>query len=322
MASLSPNQGLPLIGSSAEANRLRSEIVRAAPSDAPILLTGESGTGKDRVAHEIHLAGPNARQPFITLNTSGMPDDILDRELFGPPGNGHTARYPAVPRFLWMAQGGTLLLDDIGRTSPVLQARLRHLIRSGTLVDPDGRQVRFTARLIAASNSDLAEALRTDRLRRDLYDSLAVIHVELPPLRDRGRDAGEIAAALYPRFLAEAGHAPQPLPAALAARINTHPWPGNVRELLNVLRRIALSPDDAPDLPAESLGDLRGGDGVTTALAGLSFAKIERQVILDAIERNRGSVQKAADELELAASTLYRKLKAWQEDFGNPPTLN
>ena len=287
-----------------------------AGSDQSLFIGGESGTGKDLLARAIHDASGRDGS-FVTLNGSAVPDGILDREIYGPPGPEAPTAYAAVPRFLSQAQGGTLYLDDVCRMSAAVQARLLELLRTGRIVRADGASARFTARIIAATNSDLAASLRESRLRRDLYDHLAVNQIVLPPLRHRDGDAGQIAAAVFPDQLANFGFPVQSLAARTIARINALPWPGNVRQLLNVLRRMALTPEAASGRGAELPPDVLA-DAATPATARppeaplRTFDEIERQAILDAIDRYGGSVQKAADELELAASTIYRKLKFWQ----------
>jgi DNA-binding NtrC family response regulator len=160
--------------------------------------------------------------------------------------------------------------------------------------------------------------LRTGRLRRDLYDRLSVIQIDVPPLRAGRGDAAEIAAEVFAEVVERFGLPPTRLSVATLARMNALPWPGNVRQLTNVLRRMALAPAAAgghgPDLPNDVLSDVGPDEGPREEQAtGGSFVEIERRAILNAISRHGGSVQKAAEELELAASTIYRKLKAWQE---------
>ena len=305
-----------LIGSDPATRRMLEDAAVAAGHDAPLLLVGESGTGKDMLAAAIHAASAFANGAFVTFNASGLPDDILDRELFGASGPSAPPAYPSVPRFLAAAQGGTLYIDDLCRTSPQLQSRLLQLLRDESYVTEDGERRPFSARIISATNVPVAQSLHQGRLRRDLYDLLSSGLLNLPPLRERQGTALDIAVTVYPRLLARAGHPAAPLPEAMLHRLASLPWPGNVRELLNVLRRMALSPEAAdgrvPAIPADVLAE--GGEAAPTDTdEPATFAEIERRAILAAIARNNGSVQRAADELELAASTLYRKLKSWNE---------
>jgi DNA-binding NtrC family response regulator len=208
-----------LIGSSPALLALRAAIGPAAATDTPLFLAGESGTGKDRVAQLIHAASPRAGASLVTLNGSALPDDILDREIYGNAGPGTPQPYPSVPRYLALAQGGTLYVDDICRTSPVLQARLLHLIRTARIVDEGGIEQPFTARIIAATNTDLGECLSRGRLRRDLYDMLSAGLIEFPPLRARGADAAQIAARVFPELQRRLGLPQVPLSTATLARI-------------------------------------------------------------------------------------------------------
>lgn len=301
------------IGSSSAAKRIISRLPGIAASGVPVLIAGESGTGKDMVAQAIHALSAARDGPFVTLNASAVPDDILDRELHGGPPD-RQAAYPAVPRYLESAQRGTLYIDDVCRMSPVLQARLVHLLQARQYIDGNGRPRPFAARLIAASNMPLTECLKDHRFQRDLFDRIAVEVLTLPPLRERGGDAVEIARRVYPRIRAELGLPPAELDDCLLARIAAQGWPGNVRQLLNTLRRMALAGDlpagQGQDLPPELLGEIVYDPGSERPPRRL--VEIEQQAIYEAIRRNRGSIQRAAEELDMAPSTIYRKLKSWQ----------
>jgi DNA-binding NtrC family response regulator len=309
-----------ILGSSAALRRILDQAAQAAAESGSLFLTGESGTGKDLLARAIHAASGRAAGPFVVLNAGALPDDILDREISGDPGTGRAPPYPAVQRHLGEASGGTLYLDDICRMPERTQGRLIEAIKSGRVLGPDGSSRQFTARLIAATHSDLSRNLREGRLRRDLYDLLSLSVIAVPPLRARDGDAARIAAEVWPTLLRARGLPQVSLSDSLLARLDAMPWPGNVRQLLNVLHRMALSPEVAaghgPSVPPDVLTDAGNGLGRAPPQEPRSFGEIERQAILDAIERNGGSVQKAADELGLAASTIYRKLKSWQR----PPT--
>ncbi|MCR8723006.1 sigma 54-interacting transcriptional regulator [Frigidibacter sp. ROC022] len=310
-----------MLGSSPALRTMLDRARAAARSDQPVFLWGESGTGKDLLAQAIHAGSSRASGNLVILNAGAVPDDILDREIYGDPGAGQPPRYPSVPPYLAQAQGGTLYIDDVCRMSLHLQARLLALLRRGWIARSDGRSERFTARLISATNTSPTTALKEGKLRRDLYDMLAVEPLNLPPLRARDSDASEIAAQVYPTLLEGFGFPPQKLPPRILARIDSLPWPGNVRQLLNVLRRMALSAEAAAgrsaDLPIELLSEsVPEMAPASTQAPARSFAEIERRAILEAIERNDGSVQRAADELALAASTIYRKLKGWQQQNG------
>lgn len=311
-----------MLGSSRALRTMLEQAAVVSISDQPVLLWGESGTGKDLLAQAIHAASRRAAGALVFLNASAVPDDILDRELYGDAIPDQPPRYPSVPRFLAEAQGGTLCIDDVCRMSQPLQARILELLRIGRIVHSDGTSEPFDARLIAATNVPPSIALQDGRLRRDLHDLLAVLVLDLPPLRARDGDASEIATRTYPALLERFGFPPHNLPPRILARIDALPWPGNIRQLLNVLRRMALTAEAAEgrpsDLPIELLPEL-GSTPLKAATRdeARSFAAIERRAILDAIERNDGSIQRAADELAVAASTIYRKLKGWQRQNGD-----
>ena len=304
-----------IVGSSPALLRILEQAALDAAGTGAVFLIGESGTGKDLLARAIHAASVRAAGPFVVLNAGALPDDILDREISGDPGTGRVPPYRSVQRHLGEASGGTLYLDDICRMPERTQGRLLEAIRSGRILGPEGEARRFDARLIAATHSDVPRALADGRLRRDLYDHLSLSVIHLPPLRVRDGDVALIALEVWPRILARHHLTGLPLSPSLLARLDTLPWPGNVRQLRNVLHRMALSPEVASGqeavLPADVLGDLGPPPGDSAAPEPCSFAEIERHAILSSIERNGGSVQKAAEDLRLAASTIYRKLKSW-----------
>lgn len=300
-----------MLGESSEMRRLLSLAAIAANDSEPLLLFGESGTGKDILARAIHDASPNASQPFVTLNAAAKPADLLDRELLGPAAT-QGERYPQVPRHLMLSMGGTLYLDDICRIPLETQIRLLDFLRNPRIVTPDGRDKAWSGRIISATNIDPRQAIREGKFRRDLYDHLAVGYLYLPPLRQRPEDIAEIASKMYPQVLADFGLPTRELSSRLIAQLAALPWPGNTRELMNALRRMALTPEAArgelPDLPADFRVE---PSGVGAAVETLTFDEIERRAILSALDRHDGSVPRASEELRLAASTIYRKLKSW-----------
>lgn len=318
LTALAPDQRLrPLrpqgmLGNSAELNRVLTLAAMAATDSVPLMLYGESGTGKDMLARAIHDASSRADKPFVALNAAAKPADLLDRELLGPSETRSTQAYPQVPRHLMLSIGGTLYLDDVCRIPLETQIRLLDFLRNPRIITPDGREREWTGRIISATNIDPRQAIREGKFRRDLYDQLAVGYIYLPPLRQRPEDAAEIASKMYPRVLADFGLPHRELSSRLVAQLAALPWPGNMRELLNALRRMALTPEAArgelPELPADFRVE-PSSDGRPSEV--LTFDEIERRAILTALDRHDGSVPRASEELQLAASTIYRKLKAW-----------
>ncbi len=309
-----------LIGSSPAMRALRRRLARVARSEATVLLTGESGAGKELCAESIHAASPRAAGPFVPVNCGAIPAELIEAELFGHRRGAFTGAVADRPGAAQAASGGTLFLDELCELPLASQTRLLRFLETGAVTrvgDPTPRAA--DARIVAATNRDPAAEMAAGRLREDLYWRLHVLPVHAPPLRERGEDAVEIARALLPRLAAEERVPVPRLGPEAEAAIRAHRWPGNVRELANALRRavvlgegeaatpellgLAASPAPAPE---------NGAEGAAEALLGLPFAEIERLVISAAIRR-WGSAPKAARALGLSPSTLYRKQEGWAE---------
>jgi two-component system response regulator HupR/HoxA len=312
-------------------NAVCDMIRRVAPYDLSIMVTGESGTGKEMVARAIHYESGRAERPFITENCGALPDTLLESELFGYKRGAFTGAVEDRIGLFQQADGGTLFLDEIGETSPAFQVKLLRVLQEGEF-RPLGsnRAVRVDVRVIAATNRDLEEDVRTGRFREDLYYRLATIAVHVPPLRQRAMDLPLLAKALLDssaRALGKQidGFAPETF-AALAA----YAWPGNVRELQNEILRMAALADDTrlgPDLlsarvlrpiapPADFLltGAVDGEKGQKTMLDDVTgnlreqMEQLELRVLQAAMQRHRGNKSRAARELGLSRVGLRAKL--------------
>ena len=307
-----------LLGQSAPMVALRRRLARIARSEATVLVTGESGTGKELCAEAIHAASSRAGAPFIALNCGAIPAELIEAELFGARRGAYTGAVADRPGAVRAADRGTLFLDEICETPLALQTRLLRFLESGeaqALGETAPRVV--DVRVIAATNRDPAAEVAAGRLREDLYFRLHVLPVEAPPLRDRGEDVIEIAAAMLARVAGEEGRAAPELTAAARAALLAHRWPGNVRELRNAIRRAVVlgderrvEPDDLGLAPAPGAPSADRLEAAANALTALPFAEIERLVI-DAAIRRFGSAPKAARALGLSPSTLYRKQEVW-----------
>jgi DNA-binding NtrC family response regulator len=284
-------------------------IDRVAPTESAVLILGESGTGKELVARAIHERSGRAIRPFVPIHCGALPREVLESELFGHEKGAFTGAVGAKPGLIELADGGTLFLDEIGDMEPDSQVKLLRVLETGAFFRVGGtRPRRVDVRLVAATNRDLAEALKTGQFRQDLYYRINTITVTLPPLRDRREDI----AVLARHFLeSNAAYGVKRLsPAALAA-LEAYAWPGNARELLHVIERgLILSKDDEitpADLPPEVTG-AAPADAPAVVSSAASLENMERQHIVATLRQVSGHRGKAAALLGIDPKTLYRKI--------------
>jgi len=323
--------GSDFLGSSDAMARVQGKIQSVAQSMATVFITGESGTGKELCAQAVHRQSARAAGPFIALNCGAIPQDLLESEVFGHIKGSFTGAISDKPGAAAAADGGTLFLDEVCEMVPALQTKLLRFLQTST-VQPVGatRPRKVNVRIVCATNRDPLDAVRRGQFREDLYYRLYVVPIHMPPLRERADDIIEIAEAALTRFAAEEGRDFGGLSPDVEDLFRAHPWPGNVRQLLNVIRNVVVlnegghvTPDMLPDdLFADrampDAADLRPALAAVPGLAddndilsGLTMAQIERRAVLCALSRHNGSVPRAARELDVAPSTLYRKLAAW-----------
>jgi transcriptional regulator with PAS, ATPase and Fis domain len=302
---------------------------------ATVFITGESGTGKELCALAVHRHSPRAAGPFIALNCGAIPQDLLESEVFGHIKGSFTGAISDKPGAAAAADGGTLFLDEVCEMVPALQTKLLRFLQTST-VQPVGatRPRKVNVRIVCATNRDPMDAVRRGQFREDLYYRLYVVPIHMPPLRERANDTIEIAEAALARFAAEEGRRFDGLSPRVRDLFRGHEWPGNVRQLLNVIRNVVVlneggivTPEMLPDnlfagrLPAAGQAvpakTVQPGDPAPDdPFAGLTLAEVERRVVLAALSRHDGSVPRAARELDVAPSTLYRKLVAWGAPSG------
>ncbi|MBM4060173.1 MAG: sigma-54-dependent Fis family transcriptional regulator [Planctomycetes bacterium] len=284
------------------------DLARIAASDAAVLLAGETGTGKEVFANLLHRWSARAAGPLVSVNVAALPEGLVESELFGHEKGAFTGAAAARIGQLQAASGGTLFLDEVGEMPLLMQPKLLRALQSRT-VTPLGsrteREVDF--RLVTATNRDLEAEVQAGRFRQDLYYRIAVITVEIPPLRERPEDVLPLAQ----RCLQQHGH--KRLSPAAAARLVAYGWPGNVRELENTMLRAAiLAPGDVvlpENLPPNLLaGPLRGPTDAR------SLAEIERQAILAELERTGGNRSEAARRLGISRRKLLYRLKDYRVD--------
>ena len=332
-----PNAMASMIGQAPAMQEVFRSIGRLAGSSMTVLITGESGTGKELVARALHDHSPRAHKPFVALNTSAIASELLESELFGHEKGAFTgAESRRIGRFE-QANGGTLFLDEIGDMSPALQTRLLRVLAESEFYRVGGQTpIRVDVRVIAATNQDLARAVKESRFREDLYHRLNVIRINTPPLRQRREDI----PALLQHYLAEAGDelgtAPKTVDAEALETLQAFDWPGNVRQLVNAARRLTVTAPGsvitAQDIPGDFGGDASSTGGARewtrmlaswadrqqqstgTPLLDAALPEFEKTLIELALTRTNGHRQEAAKLLGWGRNTLTRKMKALHLD--------
>ncbi|WP_068826940.1 sigma-54 interaction domain-containing protein [Pseudomonas sp. BMS12] len=303
------------IGSSPASLEVKRRARRGATSDSPVLLLGETGTGKELLAHAIHSASPRAHKPFVGVNCAAIPENLLEAEFFGTaPGAFTGADRKGRPGKLQIAQGGTLFLDEIGDMPLPLQSKLLRVLQEKEFEPVGSNEIRRSdVRLIAATSLDLESAVAEGRFRADLYYRLNVLPIPLPPLRERLDDLPALCEAVLEELPGQ-----HDLDADALALLSSHAWPGNIRELRNVLERAALLGDE----PLLSAAALRTAIGRLSPLPKVASAAhsaavgdfyraretFERELIRQALAETANNVPEAARRLGLGRSTLYKKM--------------
>ncbi|MGH8297815.1 MAG: sigma-54-dependent transcriptional regulator [Steroidobacteraceae bacterium] len=284
---------------------------RVAVSEVPVLLTGESGSGKSLLARWIHRHSPRARGPFVSVNLGGLAETLFESELFGHVKGAFTdARSDRVGR-IERASGGTMFLDEISNITPAQQARLLHVLEDRTFERLGETLPRAAdARILAATNADVRQLIRDGRFREDLYFRLNTVEIALPPLRARRDDIPLLAAYYLARYAKESGREPLTLTDGASRALETYDWPGNVRELAHVMQRaVLLAKGDAIEVADLRLAESDAGE----TLENLTLEQAERYVIQRALESCGGDVAAAAVKLGMSRSALYRRLEKLRE---------
>jgi len=308
-------QGVQLVGQSPPIEALRSTIRRVANTELAILILGENGTGKEVVSQSVHYLSPRREQPFIAVNCAAISETLLESELFGHEKGAFTDAHESRQGKFELASGGTLFLDEIGDLSLGGQAKLLRVLEEKVVVRVGGsKPIHTDARVIAATNQNLAEMVRAKRFRQDLFFRLNVVSLELPPLRDRDGDIMMLAKHFLVDFCRKAHRKPLEFSHAAVKRMEGHSWPGNVRELRNLMERLAyLSASDT--IEAEDLAFILApaGEGPAFVSPDLPLTeatdKFQIEYIKKAIQRCKNNMSDAAERLGLHRSNLYRKMR-------------
>jgi two-component system response regulator HydG len=308
-----------LVGDSPSVRRVNELIARVAPTDASVLIHGETGTGKELVARALHDASLRASGPFVAINCAAVPANLLESELFGHTRGAFTDAKSQRAGLFVEASGGTLFLDEIGDMPLDMQAKLLRCLQERT-VRPLGSntEVPFDTRIITATHRDLEIEIGEQRFRQDLYYRVNVVRIDLPPLRERGSDVLKLAAFFLDKFAKQSGRSKVALSAQVAERLLAYDWPGNVRELENCMERVvALARFDQAaidDLP-EKIRAYRPDRFVLSADQTeevMTIDELERRYIMRVIKLVDGNKSRASQLLGLDRRTLYRKLDRYR----------
>jgi len=293
----------------------RELLSRVAPSDSSVLISGETGSGKEMAAKLLHARSPRHGRPFVVVECAALQEDLLQSELFGHERGAFTGADRAKPGLFEVANGGSIFLDEIGEVSPAAQVKLLRVLDASTFRRVGGTaELHVDVRVIAATNRDLTALVRQGLLREDLYYRLRTIAVEMPPLRARAGDVELLAGHFVRRLNARYGFEKR-IGAEAMALLHRHPWPGNVRELLHAVEAAAILCTGVEILPAHLPGPIRG-DGTTAAAPEpgssgslASLAELERQHIERVLGACGGRRAQAASTLGISERNLYRKLR-------------
>lgn len=291
---------------------------RVATTDANVLVTGESGVGKDALAFYIHAKSKRASESFVKIDCGTLPSGLLEAELFGYERGAFTGATEEKPGRLEASHRGTLVLDEIAHLSNDSQAKLLRVIETREFERLGGRKtIKVDARLIALTNVDLTDAVRRQHFREDLYYRLHVVQIEVPPLRDRREDLPELAQSFASAYSAKHGRKANDLSAEAVAMLRDYQFPGNVRELANIIERAVIVSNgdhiDVDNLPEP----IRAAVGVQRLRGQLrSLAEVEAEYVAEILEGTNGNKTEAARILGISRKNLYEKLARAKKDEG------
>ena len=309
-----------LVGASAPMQRVYTLVEQVASSSASVLITGESGTGKEMVARTIHELSPRRDAEFVAINCSAIPETLMESELFGHERGSFTGASSRRVGCFELANRGTLLLDEIAEMPTALQAKLLRVLEERTVRRLGGsHEIPIDVRVLAATNRDPHESVRSGAFREDLLYRLNVITIELPPLRQRKEDLALLASRFAESLAARHGRPARRLSPAALEVLRAHHWPGNVRELRNVIERavIICSGDTverhhiAP-YPLDQRARARSEDTVMLPV-GTPLDEVERQMILRTLQKTDNNKTRAAELLQISLKTLHNKLRLYRE---------
>ena len=315
-----------IVGDSAAIDELKDSIARAAPTDATVLIRGESGVGKELVARSIHFNSERKRGPFVCMNCAALSESLLESELFGHEKGAFTGATGRKLGKFEQANGGTLFLDEVGEMSPTVQAKFLRVLEGHPFERVGGgTEIKVNVRVVAATNRDLEKAIEENRFRKDLFFRLFVIDISVPPLRAHSSDIPVLAEYFLQKFAARCGNRVEGFSRTALEKLSHYDWPGNVRELQNTIERAVIlsrgpvvepneihlstlsgsARDSEPEINDE------GASSDDSEIREISLEELEKEHILGMLERTSWNKSLAAQILGIERSTLDRKLKRY-----------
>jgi two-component system response regulator HydG len=295
-----------LVGNSRALRECLERVMAVAATDATVLIQGESGTGKELIAKAIHANSPRRDKAFVPVNCAGIPDQLMEAELFGHTRGAFTGAINSRKGLFEEANGGTFFFDEVTEISPAIQAKLLRVLQEREIRRiGDNQSVRIDVRIIAASNREMEEVVASGQFRNDLYYRLNVVPIHVPPLRERKEDIPLLARHFLEKYNREMGRSVE-LPQEIMRTLMEHDYPGNVRELENTIQQMVALHGEVPSFKAR----VRRVPG-PTSLEG-AVAEVEKRRIEEAMTDSEGDMQSAARELGLSTTTLWRKIKKHQ----------
>lgn len=301
-----------LIGNSSALKYIREQIQLAAKSNARVLLTGESGVGKEVIARLLHAESDRADRPFVEMNCAAIPQELIESELFGHEKGSFTGAFEAKKGKFELAHQGTLFLDEIGDMSLATQAKVLRVLETQTFQKVGGnKNIQVDVRIIAATNKNLVEEIKKEKFREDLYFRLNVITIDIPPLRERKDDIPELADHFLEMFAADYRRQKKSITDRALKKLQFYEWPGNVRELRNFIEKMVIMvADDAID---EKQVEFPAEESELFRYSKLKDARdsFEKQFIEKKLRENNWNVSKTAEVLDVERSNLHRKIKTY-----------
>ena len=306
-------QAFGIVGRNARMRQIHEAIRTTAPSDASVLIEGESGTGKELIATALHTQSPRSARPFIRINCAAIPYELIESELFGYRRGAFTGADRDKRGLIEAASGGTLMLDEITEMPTYMQTKLLRVLQERRLRRlGDEREIEVDFRLISTTNRDTAQLIRDGEMRKDLYFRISTIRIKVPALRERLDDVPLLAERQLQRYAEKYSKRIRGISQAALALLTRYDWPGNVRELESVVehavlfaREDELRPEDMP----EQLHSAQSGHYRCAIPPFMTMEEIEREAIVQTLERTGGNVKRTAEILDYHRPTLYRKLK-------------